>query len=101
MRRVRLGLLVVLVLILLLTGAAIRLRFDKDGHLLTRLPARKGKAVSLPDVHLHRSRVTIDQEGRPEFAVEGIDAEVHSREGKVVLTGTVQDPRWGNWDVDG
>jgi translocation and assembly module TamB len=83
------------------TGAALRLRFDKDGHLLTRLPARKGKAVSLPDVHLHRSRVTIDQEGRPEFIVDGIDAEVHSREGKLVLAGTVQDPRWGNWDVDG
>jgi hypothetical protein len=83
------------------TGAAITLRIDRDGHLLTRLPARKEKAVTLPDVHLHHSRLTIDQEGRPPFAVEGIDAEVHSRDGKLVVTGSAHDPRWGDWDLNG
>jgi translocation and assembly module TamB len=83
------------------SGAALTLRFDTEGHLRTRLPARKGKAVTLPDIRLHHSRVTIDQEGRPPFAMDSIEAEIHSREGKLVLTGTVQDPRWGNWDLDG
>jgi hypothetical protein len=84
-----------------MTGAAITLRFDRDGHLLTRLPARKEKAVTLPEVHLHHSRLTIEQEGRPPFAVEGIDAEVRSRDGKLAVTGAVHDPRWGSWDLDG
>jgi hypothetical protein len=83
------------------TGAAITLHFDREGHLLTRLPARKEKAVTLPEFHLHHSRLTIDQEGHPEFVVQGIDAEVHSRDGRLALTGTVHDPRWGPWDLDG
>jgi hypothetical protein len=83
------------------TGADLTLRFDRRGRLLTRLPPQKGKAVALPDIHLRQGRLTLLQEGRSPFVVGGVDAEIRSEEGRLVVTGTVQDERWGNWDVTG
>jgi hypothetical protein len=83
------------------TGAELILRFDEHGRLLTRLPARKkGEGVILPDIRLHQSRVTLRQEGRPAFVVQGIDAEVRSEDGRLILHGTVRDPRWSTWGVN-
>jgi translocation and assembly module TamB len=83
------------------TGADLTLRFDRDGHFLTRLPQRKESAAPLPAIHIHQGRVTIDQEGRHPFTVGGVDAEVRSDEGRLVLTGTIHDERWGAWGVTG
>jgi translocation and assembly module TamB len=83
------------------SGADLTLRFDKAGHLLNRLPKQKQTGVPLPDVRLRQGRITIDQVGRPPFVVGGVEAEVRSAEGRLVLTGTVHDERWGDWVVTG
>jgi translocation and assembly module TamB len=82
------------------TGADLTLHFDRAGHLVTHLPRKEGP-VSLPEIEVHQGRLTIVQEGRPEFVVEGIEARVQSSDGRAVLTGTVSDPRWGDWTADG
>jgi hypothetical protein len=81
------------------TGADLTLRFDDQGRLVTRLPAPKGKAEALPAIHLHDSRLTLLQQGRHPFVVSGIDAELRPDEGRLVLTGSVHDPHWGDWGV--
>jgi hypothetical protein len=86
---------------LTLDGAAVTLRFDKEGHLLTRLPKPKGPAATLPAIHLQNGRLALQQEGRPEFSVEGVIGDLHSEGERLRLTATVTDPTWGNWTLEG
>ncbi len=82
-----------------LTGAAVTLRYDAAGHLLTRLPSPQGKAAVLPEVTIRDSRLTIRQEGRPDFVVSGVNARVERKDGTLLLTGDLHDPHWGHWEL--
>jgi hypothetical protein len=87
-----------------LSGAAITLRLDRRGRLLTRFPRHTNRlrpGGRLPLIHLHDSRLTLRQEGRPEFVLQGIDADVSGRGDRLVLDGTVDDPTWRGWTVAG
>ena len=86
-----------------LTGVRARLRFDRDGKLLTRLPEPKEQAEGkpLPVIELSDSRLTIEQEGRPPFELAGIDAELRQKADGYVLTGDLDDPDWGAWALSG
>jgi translocation and assembly module TamB len=91
---------------LTLSGPTITLRFDAEGKLLTQLPAAKGEPGSLspadlPAVRLEQGTVTLQQQDRPAFVISGIDAELQPRAEGLVLTGTVTDPQWGRWELDG
>ncbi|HEV3262578.1 MAG TPA: AsmA-like C-terminal region-containing protein [Gemmataceae bacterium] len=81
---------------LTLDGAAVTLRFDRDGRLLTRLPTSRGATGELPAVDIQHGRVTLRQEGRPDLVVSDIDAELRSEGDRLRLTGTLAEPAWGN-----
>lgn len=84
---------------LTLHGADVTLRFDKAGHLLTRIPRPKGGAAALPEIRIENSKLTIEQEGRPTFVIDGIALDVTHEPGAFAATGTVVDPTWNHWTV--
>jgi hypothetical protein len=78
----------------------LRLRFDRAGKPLTRLPRMKPAAGPLPTCRIRAARLTLEQEGRPPFSLEGISLTLEpGRQDN--LTGTLDDPLWGNFDVRG
>jgi hypothetical protein len=83
-----------------LFGARVTLRFDESGHLLTHLPRRKS-GERLPVIHIRDSQVTIQQTGRPDLLVQGIEAVMEPESGTLKLTGEAFDPRWGQWSLAG
>lgn len=86
---------------LTLNGVAITLRFDKSGHLLTHIPISGSKLQKVPDISVEDGRITIQQEGHPDFTITGARTEVHDVNQHLDLAGSVNDPTWGNWTVDG
>jgi hypothetical protein len=85
-----------------LQGAHIRLRFDRDGRLLTKLPSKKGAApAQLPLIHIENGELTFDRENRTPMVVRGVHAQIASSANGLTLTGTVHDPFWGDWKVRG
>lgn len=87
-----------------LRGVSLNLRISADGKLLTTIPTvtdggQTGSAV--PTIALESGRVRIRQEGKPEFALEGIDLKLTPDAGRLVLSGTIDDPRWGKWQAAG
>ncbi len=85
-----------------LQGARIFLRFDSDGRLLTKLPAKKeGAEERLPNLHIESGELSFNQEHRPPMILRGVHADISSGEKGLTLTGTVSDPFWGNWKAKG
>ncbi len=84
-----------------LNGAAITLRFDKAGHLATRLPKVKGEPEALPSFRIEHGQFTLRQEGHPDLVVTGVDAKIHAEGDGLVLSGTASDSYWGDWLLDG
>jgi hypothetical protein len=82
-------------------GVAVRLDFDKDGHLLTKLPSREAAPQNVPEVRLERGRLTLKQAGRKPFVISGAEGVLKQEGDKVVLTGTVADTALGDWSVQG
>jgi translocation and assembly module TamB len=80
---------------------ALTLRFNREGHLLTRLPRRDHGARPLPLIVLEDGRVTIQQEGHPDLVVDGIQATLSPEGGVLALAGTVADAHWGRWTLEG
>jgi translocation and assembly module TamB len=86
-----------------LDNAHVRLRFDKDGNLLDRLPEPQatGEAARLPAINVKGASLHFSQEGRPDFRVSGIDVAV-TDDGKLLhLTGRADDPTWKGWALSG
>ncbi len=83
---------------IVLDGAAVTLRFDASGALLTRLPWPRGQS-SERRLCLIDSRITLLQQGREPLTLSGWSGEIVSRDGALVLTGTVDDPERGEWEV--
>jgi hypothetical protein len=86
---------------LTLHGAAVKLHYDAEGHLLTRLPARTTPGETLPALRIEQGQITLRQDGRPDLVVQGIDAELRPESSQLLLTGSVSDPSWGSWSLDG
>ena len=84
-----------------LTGAALTLRVGPDGQVLTPLPALPGGGGVVPTVVIANGRMSIRQEGRPDFAVSGVNLKIEPAGQVVTLAGTVRDPKWGAWTVRG
>jgi uncharacterized protein involved in outer membrane biogenesis len=78
---------------------SVTLRFDRDNHLLTRLPTAKKTPEALPEVRIEGGRFTLEQEGRPPMAASGLQAKVDGGPG-IHLKGTIDDPYWGKWEVE-
>lgn len=84
-----------------LTGAALTLRVGADGQVLTPLPALPGPNGTVPTVATTNGRVCIRQEGRPDFVVSGVNLTIEPTGQTVVVSGTVNDPKWGEWTIRG
>jgi hypothetical protein len=84
---------------LTLQAPGITLRFDRDNHLLTRLPTAKTPVGKLPAVRIEGGHFRLEQEGRPPMTAAGLNADVTGEGPAVHLRGTIDDPYWGKWDV--
>jgi hypothetical protein len=83
-------------------GARIALRFDRAGHLLTRLPSKKeGPPPQVPHVHIEQGVLTLAQEGRQPMVIRGITVDITPADNGMTLTGTITDPVWGEWKAQG
>ena len=85
-----------------LEDAAVLLRFDRQGGLLTRMPDGGGGGTDLPVIRLRRGRLTVQQDGRAnDLVIHGVTAEARSDGGRLVLEGAAADPTWGVWAASG
>jgi hypothetical protein len=84
-----------------LNGASVTLRFDSDGHLLTRIPRPTEKNRPLPNLHLSDGTLVLRQTGRPDLIVHGIDAHLEQEDGTFVVRALTNDPHWGAWTATG
>lgn len=84
---------------LVLGGAAVTLRFDRDGRILLQPPAGQGGGPRKLLARLENARVTLRQDGKPDLDVQGIRATIASSGDRLTLKGTTHDPSWGDWTV--
>ena len=78
----------------------LRLRFDANGDLLTKLPGSAAAGGPLPDVQVRAGSLTLEQEGRQPFTLEGISLTLQPAL-RTNLSGVLDDPVWGSFDVSG
>jgi hypothetical protein len=87
--------------------AKVRLRFDKNGKLLTRLPSGEkssttGKRASqLPAINLDRSQLTLAKEGEQPLVINDVTATLRPEGDKLVLSGQGSSTRWGKLMLSG
>ena len=86
-----------------LKGVRLALRLAADGTVLTTLPKSEGASSGgkLPALVIEDGRLTIRQEGRPEFTAGGLSLRAEPAGDALRLSGTASDPAWGNWAVSG
>jgi hypothetical protein len=84
-----------------LEGATIDLRFDANGKLLTQLPWPRGDG-SRPRLAVADSQINLRQQERSvPLSLAGLQAEIVWTAPKFVLSGSVCDPRRGDWTLAG
>jgi hypothetical protein len=79
----------------------VTLRFDRDGRLLTRLPAPPPSELAWPVIRLDGGTFTLCREGVADEVFHNIRLELRGDAQKCTLSGTVDDPDWGPWTVAG
>jgi hypothetical protein len=82
-------------------GMALTLRVNEKGEVLTPLPAMPGTGGTFPAVAIENGHVYIRQEGRPDFSVHGVNLTLEPAGDVVTLSGSVNDPKWGEWALRG
>ena len=88
---------------------SLKIHVGGDGKVLTTLPKKpegpegpEGSGnTSIPEINLRGGQVTIDQDGRPAFALHGVDLSVLPEGDQVKITGAVDDPVWSKWSLHG
>lgn len=86
-----------------LRGANLVLHVGADGKVLTTLPKTPSGTGegALPAIALTDGRITVRQDGRPEFALRNLNLAVEPGGDRVKLSGSVDDPQWSKWTVSG
>ena len=84
-----------------LRDVAVTLAFDRDGRLITRMPAPPEVAGPLPVVRLEGGTFTLRREGVPAETFHNIKLELRTDGERQTLSGTIDDPDWGPWIVSG
>jgi hypothetical protein len=83
-------------------GAAVELRFDESGRLLTHLPKPGGKTEKLPLLRVEGATLTLRQDGRDQpLVITGVSAKFTYADRVFDFTGTFTEERWGTWEVNG
>jgi len=84
-----------------LTGAALTLRFDKQGQLLTRLPdwsvGDPGDQFTVPKLYIERGQITFQKEGATDLTIGGISATLGSKDHHLLLTGAADNVTPSGW----
>jgi hypothetical protein len=84
-----------------LDGISLKLRFDGAGRLLTRIPPQtSSRQRPWPSLTLRNCTVTIQQQGRPELIVHGVEASLTPGQESFDAKGAVTDAYWGNWTLN-
>ncbi|MFL5240549.1 MAG: hypothetical protein ACJ8FY_00425 [Gemmataceae bacterium] len=86
---------------LTLRDAKVTIRLDKNGKLRTKLPKAKGPAKKVPSMRVEQGRLTVRQEGRPDFVVGGIVGDLQTEGQNFAVDGAVHDATWGDWTLKG
>ena len=88
-----------------LDGAAITLRFNKEGNLLTRwpMPGGPGGDFKLPRLVLRDGRVRLRREDGSELLLQHVNARLERDEDnhRMVLRGDFGEDHWGRWTIAG
>jgi hypothetical protein len=84
-----------------LRDVAVTLAFDRSGRLVTRLPTPPEPAGPMPLVRLEGGTFTLRREGIPDEVIHNIRLELRTEGARQTLSGTVDDPDWGQWTVSG
>jgi translocation and assembly module TamB len=87
-----------------LDGVTLTLHVAADGKVITTLPHLSGGGGGgghLPSIKVTGGRLTIKQEGRPEFALQNLGLSVTAAGDAVKLAGAIDDPAWSKWTVTG
>ena len=86
-----------------LRGVNLTLHVSADGDVITTLPKSSGgESFATPAFHLTGGQITIQQDGRPEFALHKLNLEVTpTPDGGANLSGSIDDPEWSHWTVAG
>lgn len=82
-----------------LHDARLRLRFNRNGALLTKLP-RIPEGGKLPHLRLIGLELTLEQEGRAPFTLQGASLTLDPQR-LDNLSGFLEDPSWGKFDIVG
>ena len=81
--------------------ASLTLRVAPDGQARTPLPALPSGGGVLPAVVVENARLSVQQEGRPEFALGGVNVMLTPSGDRIDVAGTVTDAAWGEWVIKG
>jgi hypothetical protein len=85
-----------------LRDVAVTLAFDADNKLVTRLPVPPAEPMTpLPLVRVEGGTFTLRRAGFPDETFHNIRLELRTEGEKQTLSGTIDDPFWGRWDVSG
>ena len=84
-----------------LKGPSLTLRVGTRGQLRTPVPPLPATTGAIPAVAIENGRVSVRQDGRAEFAVRGINLKLDPSGQTVALSGTIDDPKWGQWTARG
>lgn len=85
-----------------ISGATVLLRFDRNGHLLNKLPATAGPMPVVPPIHIEQSKLILRREGHPDCLFQGLTGDIKVEDNRYLLSGTVNDTAWGGaWSIDG
>ena len=83
-------------------NATLRLRFDRDGNIVGKLPKPPtGGGGALPAIEVRDATVHIAQEGKPDFQIAGVDLRIAEKNSKLVIEGKIDDPEFAAWKVTG
>ena len=71
--------------------------------MLTRLPSGGGKTGlgDLQEILIRNSRVVLEQEGRPDFVVTAVNADLKHDGNRLVASGSAAAEPWGEWSLAG
>jgi hypothetical protein len=86
---------------LTLDGAAIMLTFDQSNHFVTQLPSAREKAQVWPKMRLENACLTLRQHYRSDFVLTGLEGDLQQDGNRVIFTGAINDPTWGQWSLEG
>jgi hypothetical protein len=80
---------------------ALTLRVNEQGQVLTPLPVMPGPNGTFPATAIENGRVSVRQEGRPDFALSGVNLKLEPTGAIIAISGSVNDPKWGEWTARG